>query len=180
MDKNLPNYLTILRLVAIPIIIMSFYFSDSILAHRSGALIFALASITDFLDGFLARKYNLVSKFGTMLDPIVDKVLVGCTLMMLVKFDRADEIPALLILAREFIVAGSREFLAQLRISIPVSNLAKVKTFIQMSAITLLLLGSTGSNLVWLDWLANLLLWLSAVLTLVTGYSYLRAALRHV
>ena len=93
MDKNIPNYLTMLRMMAIPVIIMSFYFDDSKFAHRLGAVIFAFASLTDFFDGFLARRYNIVSSFGTMFDPIADKVLVGCVLLMLVKFDRADEVP---------------------------------------------------------------------------------------
>lgn len=180
MDKNVPNYLTMLRMMSIPIIIMSFYFDDSKFAHQLGAGIFALASLTDFFDGFIARKYRIISRFGTMFDPIADKVLVGCVLMMLVKFDRADEIPCLLILARELVVAGLREFLAQIRVSVPVSHLAKAKTFIQMSAMTLLLLGSAGSGIVMLDLFGHILLWIAAILTLITGYSYLRASLRYI
>lgn len=175
-DRNLPNYLTILRIIAIPVIVMSFYFEDSKFAHRLGASIFAIASITDFLDGYLARKYNLVSKFGAMLDPIADKVLVGCVLLMVVKYNKADEIPCLLILAREFTVAGLREFLAQIRVSVPVSRLAKVKTAIQMVALTMLILGSTGSGIHHLDLIAHIFLWVSAVLTIVTSFSYLQAS----
>jgi len=178
-DKNIPNYLTIIRMLAIPIIIMSFYFEDSRFAHRLGAIIFALASVTDFFDGYLARKYNLVSSFGKMFDPIADKVLVGCVLIMLVKAGRADEVPCLLILAREFIVAGLREFLVQIQVSIPVTRLAKVKTTIQMLAITMLILGSTGSGISSLDLIGHICLWLAAILTLVTGYSYLKASSKY-
>lgn len=179
MDKNIPNYLTMLRMFAIPIIVMSFYFEDSTFAHRLGSFIFAAASITDFLDGYLARKYNIVSSFGKMFDPIADKVLVGCVLIMLVKEGRADEISCLLILAREFVVAGLREFLAQVRVSVPVTRLAKVKTFIQMLALTLLILGSVGSGIESLDLIGKILLWIAAILTLITGYSYLNASSKY-
>ena len=178
-DKNLPNYLTIIRMLAIPIILMSFYFEDSKFAHRLGGIVFALASVTDFFDGYLARKYNLVSSFGTMFDPIADKVLVGCVLMMLVKDGRADEVPCLLILARELIVAGLREFLAQVQVSVPVTLLAKIKTSIQMIALTALILGSTGSGIDSLDFIGHICLWIAAILTLVTGYSYLKASSKH-
>lgn len=166
-------------MIAIPVIVMSFYFEDSKFAHRLGSFIFIVASFTDFLDGYLARKYNLVSSFGQMFDPIADKVLVGCVLIMLVKFNRADEIPCLLILAREFVVAGLREFLAQVRVSVPVTRMAKVKTAIQMMAITMLILGSTGSGIESLDLIGGIALWIAAILTLVTGYSYLKASSRY-
>lgn len=178
-DKNLPNYLTLIRLVSIPIIVMTFYFEDSKFAHRVGSILFALASLTDFLDGYIARKYNLVSSFGKMFDPIADKVLVGCVLVMLVKDNRADEIPCLLILAREFVVAGFREFLAQVQVSLPVSRLAKAKTAIQMIAIMMLLLGSVGSGIKSLDLIGHISIWVAAILTLVTGYSYLQACSRY-
>jgi len=178
-DKNIPNYLTIIRMLAIPIIVMSFYFDDSKFAHRLGGIVFAIASITDFFDGYLARKYNIVSSFGQMFDPIADKVLVGCVLIMLVKAGRADEVPCLLILAREFVVAGLREFLAQVQVSVPVTRLAKIKTSIQMLAITMLILGSTGSGIESLDLIGHVFLWIAAVLTLVTGYSYLKASSKY-
>lgn len=178
-DKNIPNYLTIIRLVSIPIIVMTFYFEDSKFAHRVGGIVFAFASVTDFFDGYLARKYNIISSFGKMFDPIADKVLVGCVLVMLVKDNRADEIPCLLILAREFVVAGFREFLAQVQVSVPVTRLAKVKTTIQMVAITMLIVGSVGSNIDSLDLIGHISLWIAAILTLVTGYSYLQACSRY-
>lgn len=180
MDKNIPNYLTIVRIISIPIIIMSFYFDNSKSAHRLGAVVFAIASFTDFFDGFLARKYNLISSFGKMFDPIADKVLVGCVLLMLVKFNRANEIPCLLILAREFVVAGFREFLAQVRVSIPVTWIAKIKTCIQMIAITMLLIGSSGSGIESLDFIGHVCLWITAILTLASGYSYLKASIEYI
>lgn len=179
MDKNIPNYLTIMRIIIIPIIVMSFYVEDSWLAHVTAATLFALASITDFFDGYIARKFNLVSNMGTMLDPIADKVLVGCVILMIVSHNRADEIPCLLILARELTVAGLREFLAQVHVSVPVTKLTKIKTFIQMLALTLILLGSTGSLIPALDIIAHITLWLAAILTLVTGVSYLKASSRY-
>ena len=178
-DKNIPNYLTIIRLVSIPIIVMTFYFEDSKFAHRVGGIVFAFASVTDFFDGYLARKYNIISSFGKMFDPIADKVLVGCVLVMLVKDNRADEIPCLLILAREFVVAGFREFLAQVQVSVPVTRLAKVKTTIQMVAMTMLIVGSVGSGIASLDLIGHISLWIAAILTLVTGYSYLQACSRY-
>lgn len=178
-DKNIPNYLTMLRLAAIPIIVMTFYFGDSKFAHRIGGIIFALASLTDFFDGYIARKYNLVSSFGRMFDPIADKVLVGCVLVMLVKDGRADEVPCLLILAREFIVAGLREFLVQVRVSVPVSHIAKVKTTIQMTSITMLIIGSKGSGIESLDAIGHFSLWVAAILTIISGYSYLQACSKY-
>ena len=178
-DKNIPNYLTIIRLVSIPIIVMTVYFEDSKFAHRVGGIVFAFASVTDFFDGYLARRYNIISSFGRMFDPIADKVLVGCVLVMLVKDNRADEIPCLLILAREFVVAGFREFLAQVQVSVPVTRLAKVKTTIQMVAMTMLIVGSVGSGIASLDLIGHISLWIAAILTLVTGYSYLQACSRY-
>lgn len=178
-DKNIPNYLTMLRIAAIPIILMTFYFEDSKFAHRLGGGIFAIASITDFFDGYLARKFNIVSSFGKMFDPIADKVLVGCVIVMLVKDGRADEVPCLLILAREFTVAGLREFLAQLQVSVPVTRLAKIKTSIQMLAITMLLVGSVGSGIEAMDIIGHICLWIAAILTIVTSYSYLQASSKY-
>jgi len=173
-DKNLPNYLTIARIIVIPIIIMTFYLDNSKLAHRLATFLFILASITDFFDGYLARKFNLVSRFGGMFDPIADKLLVGCVIVMLVKKGIVGEIPCLLILAREFLVSGLREFLATLKVSVPVSRLAKIKTFIQMFALSSLILGSKGSGIIYMDLIGQITLWIAAFLTIITGYSYLK------
>lgn len=179
-DKNLPNYLTFMRILSIPIIIVTFYFQDSKLAHRLGAIIFLIAALTDFLDGYIARKFSLISNLGKMLDPIADKVLIGSVLLMLVKFNKANEIACMLILAREFIVSGLREFLAQIRVSLPVSSLAKVKTFLQMAALTMLILGNEGSGFYFIDDLGHILLWVSAMLTIFTGISYFIASSRYI
>lgn len=180
MMHNIPNILTLLRILVIPIIVIAFYFKDVVLSHRVAACIFLFAIITDFLDGYLARKFHWQSNFGKMFDPIADKVLVGCILIMIVKFRKIQEVPCLLILSREFIVAGMREFLAQLRVSVPVSRLSKVKTFMQMSAIFIILLGHTGSGIVYFNTVGHVLLWISAGLTIVTGYSYFYAFKRHI
>lgn len=178
-DKNLPNYLTIGRIIVIPIIVLSFYLENSKLAHQLGASLFVIASITDFFDGYIARRFNLVSVFGKMFDPIADKLLVGCVILMLVKKGRASEVPCLLILAREFLIAGLREFLAQIKISVPVSRLAKVKTVVQMIALFILILGSKGSGISYFDIIGQGLLWVAAVLTVVTGYSYFKACSKY-
>lgn len=179
MNKKIPNILTLLRILVIPIIILTFYFEDKVFAHQVAALLFILAGITDFLDGYIARKYNLHSKFGIMLDPIADKLLVGAVLIMLVKYDRAGEIPCILIMVREFAVAGLREFLAGVKVSVPVTNIAKVKTFMQMGALTVLLLGSKGSGIESLDVIGQFILWVTAFLTVFTGYSYIKASSKY-
>ena len=174
--RDLPNLITLIRIAIIPIIVITFYFDDKVFAHRIGAILFALASISDFIDGFIAKKYKLVSNFGKIFDPVADKVLVGAVLLMLVKFRKVDVLPCILILTREFIVSGLREFLAEIRISVPVSNIARIKTTIQMISITLLILGSKGSGWYFMDILAQSCLWLSAIITMITGYAYLRAS----
>ncbi|RYE05679.1 MAG: CDP-diacylglycerol--glycerol-3-phosphate 3-phosphatidyltransferase [Rickettsiaceae bacterium] len=175
MDRNLPNYLTVIRICIIPIIVLSFYLENSVLAHQISAVLFVFASITDFFDGYLARKFNIVSSFGKLFDPIADKLLVGCVIIMLVKKGLVGEVPCLLILAREFLVAGLREFLAQIRVSVPVSRLAKTKTFVQMFALTILILGSKGSGIVSFDLIGQIALWIAAIFTIITGYSYFKA-----
>jgi CDP-diacylglycerol--glycerol-3-phosphate 3-phosphatidyltransferase len=175
--KNLPNLLTILRILIIPVIVLSFYFDDVVFAHKISSILFLFASITDFLDGYIARKYNLESVFGKILDPIADKVLVGSILIMLVKFNKASEIPCLLILARELIISGVREFIARAKITVPVSSLAKVKTLVQMTAIFALLIGSKGSGIELCDQIGNVLLWIAVALTIITSISYLKVIL---
>ena len=178
-DKNLPNYLTLLRIVSIPIIIATFYFDDVVFARRFGGGLFILASLTDFLDGYIARKYDLVSEFGKIFDPIADKTLVACTLMMLVRSDSAPIIPCLLILSREFIVSGIRECLSQAKTSLPVTHMAKLKTVIQMTSIALIMVGSKGSSIDNLDIIGQTLLWVAAFMTMVSGYSYFKVCIKH-
>ena len=174
--KNIPNYLTIFRIALIPILVLSFYF-DGIISHWTGAIIFIFASITDYFDGFFARKFNAHSSFGKMFDPIADKLLVAAALVMLVHMDRAPVIPAILILCREITVSGLREYLAEFKISIPVSNLAKAKTAIQMIAIIILLLGNRVLGFENIELLGVIALWIAALLTLITGYAYLKEGL---
>ncbi len=178
-DKNLPNYLTMARILVIPIIVLTFYFDSYKFMHQLGGFLFIAASVTDFIDGYLARRFNIESSFGQMFDPIADKLLIGCVIIMLVKKGKVGEIPCLLILSREFMVAGMREFLAQIKVSVPVSRLAKVKTFVQMFALSILIIGSKGSGIEYLDLFGQISLWVAAILTIVTGYSYVQACVKY-
>jgi CDP-diacylglycerol---glycerol-3-phosphate 3-phosphatidyltransferase len=179
MIKTLPNILTMSRIIVIPLIVASFYFGENKASHIVAAGLFLTAGITDFLDGYIARTFSVQSDLGRFLDPIADKLLVGAVILMLVHFDRADIIPALAIICREILVSGLREFLAELRVSVPVSKLAKVKTGLQMIAIFLLLLGSKGAGITIVDIMGRLSLWIAAGLTIFTGHAYLKAGLKH-
>lgn len=179
MVKNLPNYLTILRIILIPVLILAFYV-DGIISNWLVTIIFIFASLTDYFDGFLARKFNAHTSFGKIFDPIADKLLVVTTLIMLIQFQRVHYLPCLLILLREITVSGLREYLAEFKVSLPVSNLGKVKTTIQMIAIIILLLGEKATGIHNLDYLGGLLIWVAAALTLITGYAYLREGLNKV
>ncbi len=170
--KNLPNYLTYFRIVVIPLLILCFYMKGELGLILSSAL-FLLASITDWLDGYVARLWNVQSNIGRFLDPIADKLLVATALVLLVADGRADVLPAIAIMCREILVSGLREFLAEIRVSVPVSRLAKWKTGVQMAAIFCLLLSSPVALL------GSIMLWLAAILTLVTGYAYLKTGLKH-
>jgi CDP-diacylglycerol--glycerol-3-phosphate 3-phosphatidyltransferase len=177
--KKLPNILTISRIIIIPIIIILSYFDKTTTINKITALLFAIACVTDFLDGYLARTWKAQSSLGRFLDPIADKLLVGSVILMLVHFDKIDILPALAIICREILVSGLREFLAELRVSVPVSNLSKVKTGFQMTAIFLLLLGSKASGFEYVDLLGKILSWIAAMLTIFTGYAYLKSALKY-
>jgi cardiolipin synthase len=187
MLTDLPNMLTLSRIVAIPLLVVLVALHGPVTDLLAAAL-FTLAGITDWLDGRLARTRRQLSDFGRMLDPIADKLLVGATLMLLVGFGRlpfAGIYPAIVIMLREILVSGLREYLAQMRIGLPVTRLAKWKTGIQMTALGLLLLGDTGARTIWLGflpvfWIGGVMLWAAALLTLVTGWDYLTAGLRHV
>jgi cardiolipin synthase len=178
---TLPNLLTMSRIAVIPLLVAACYLPHPWGEWTSWAL-FALAGVTDYLDGHFARRYKQMSAFGRFLDPIADKLLVAITLMMLVAFNRLSTpalIPALVILAREILVSGLREFLAGLRVSVPVSRLAKWKTGIQMVAIGVLLIGDAGPAFLPMSFIGESLLWIAALLTLITGYDYLRHGLKH-
>lgn len=179
--SSLPNLLTLFRIVAIPLLVATFYFDSP--AMRWLALgLFSLAGISDFFDGWLARRWQQVSSLGRFLDPIADKLLVASVLMMLVAFRRVDEwgiLPALVILCREILVSGLREFLAEVKIGLPVTNLAKWKTAAQMVALPVLLVGSAAPAWLPAEQIGSGLLWLAALLTAITGWDYLRASLHH-
>ncbi|MFP5469494.1 MAG: CDP-diacylglycerol--glycerol-3-phosphate 3-phosphatidyltransferase, partial [Alphaproteobacteria bacterium] len=144
---------------------------------------FVIAGVTDFFDGYLARSMHQQSALGAMLDPIADKLLVGAAIVMLVysrRIDGLNVISAVIILCREILVSGLREFLAGLKVSVPVSRLAKWKTAGQMIALGFLLAGEAGDKAVWMNHEIGITgLWIAAILTLYTGYDYLRAGLRH-
>ena len=187
MPMNLPNLLTLSRIAAIPLLV-------ALVVWRTPAgdllacALFALAGITDWLDGRIARQRKLHSDLGRMLDPIADKLLVGATLMVLAGTQRLSLLgiyPAIIIMCREILVSGLREYLAGLRVGLPVTRLAKWKTGLQMVALGLLLAGDDGARLVGLGALhmtalGGAALFLAAALTLITGWDYLMAGLHHV
>ena len=181
MKLKIPNILTIGRIILVPVFIGTFYLPGA-MGDWIPFIIFVLASFTDFLDGLLARLYKEESKLGELLDPIADKIIVAAALVLLVMNDTIrnyEVIAAIIILTREILISGLREFLAASKISMPVTGLAKFKTFIQMFAIAILLTGESGNALVnFQDYNAHtigiVLLWLSAFLTLYTGYDYVK------
>ena len=183
----LPNLLTYARIAAVPVVVGCIY-AQSILdgplwLRWLALLIFIAAGVTDFLDGYYARVWGQQSEFGRMLDPIADKLLVASCLLMLA----ADGIihgwslwAAIIILCREILVSGLREYLAALRVSVPVTRLAKWKTTVQLVAIGFLLAGDAGDQIVPVVTQTGLaLLWISAIVTLYTGWDYFRAGVRH-
>lgn len=199
--KKIPNLLTTLRIVLIPIIIVSFYMPSRI-TNIIVASLFMLASITDYFDGYLARSLKVQSNFGKCLDPIADKLLVSVSLIMLVNFSEQNPfilIPSIIIICREIMVSGLREFLATLNVGVPVTRLAKWKTAIQMMAITALLLAGRGSEYVYneimdiveaeefvrinlegyIQKLGEIFLCISAVLTVITGYIYFKVGFKN-
>jgi CDP-diacylglycerol--glycerol-3-phosphate 3-phosphatidyltransferase len=190
---RLPNILTILRIALVPVFAVAFVLPGDT-ARLVAFGVFCIAGLSDALDGFAARKLNAGSDFGRMLDPIADKILVGVALMMLVaegtihQFTLDPEglrgllmlVPALVILAREILVSGLREFLAGAAVSVPVSFFAKIKTAIQMIAIGAMILGPLADRVLpGAQLLAYVALWVAAGLTVGTGYVYLRAGLAH-
>jgi cardiolipin synthase len=180
---RLPNALTVLRILLVPVFALAFMVPGET-GRLSAFVIFCVAGISDILDGFAARKLQASSEFGRMLDPIADKVLVGIALMMLVArhvVSGIELVPALVILAREILVSGLREFLATASVSVPVTRVAKFKTVLQMIAIGAMILGPSAEK-IWpraID-LAAALLWTAAALTVYTGMAYFRAGLAHV
>jgi cardiolipin synthase len=182
---TLPNILTFSRIAAIPVLIALLLFVDDPMGSWLAFSAYTLACITDFFDGYLARAWHQQSALGRFLDPIADKLLVASVLLVLVGIDRISGLtvlPAAVILCREILVSGLREFLAQVRVSVPVTTMAKWKTTIQMLALGFLLVGPTGPDFgpVATIEIGIYGLWGAAVLTLVTGYDYLLAGLREI
>ena len=184
---SLPNLLTYGRIVAVPLIVLCFFIEGKLdgndFARWSALALFTIASITDFFDGYLARIWHQSSALGRMLDPIADKLLVAACLLLLA----ADGTiagwtiwAAIIILSREILVSGLREYLAELHVSVPVTQIAKWKTTIQMIAIGFLLAGPAGDKVLPYTTEVGLgMLWVAALITLYTGYDYFRAGLRH-
>lgn len=185
---NIPNMLTYARIVAVPVIVLCFFVEGTLqstdFARWTAFGLFAVASITDFLDGYLARIWKQTSNIGKMLDPIADKLLVSSVLLLVA----ADGTiagwslwAAIIILCREILVSGLREYLAALKVSVPVTQIAKWKTTTQMVAIGFLLAGPAGEKILpYTTQIGIVLLWVAALLTIYTGYDYFRAGLKHV
>jgi cardiolipin synthase len=187
---QIPNTITVARILLVPVFAVAFVLPGDA-ARLTAFAVFTIASLSDFLDGLAARKLNQGSEFGRMLDPIADKILVGVALMMLVAEGSVHEfnlipgllsllklVPALIILSREILISGLREFLAGVSVSVPVSSIAKFKTAVQMVAIGAMILGPIADR--WIPGslaLAYIALWVAAGLTVFTGYAYFRAGL---
>ena len=178
MLSTTPNLLTVGRIVCIPVLVGMFYL-DGDWARWVACLIFTVAATTDYVDGYLARNWQQQSLFGRWLDPVADKLLVAAAVVMLVGFERAPLLPSLIIVLREITVSGLREYMAEVSVGLPVSRLAKWKTAVQMTAIGFLLVGSAGPGWLPVEAIGWWGLWLAAILTLVTGWDYLQAGLRH-
>lgn len=185
MIYSLPNILTISRILAIPLIVALFWVTGDA-ARWATLVLFSLAGVTDYFDGMLARSMGKISNLGQFLDPVADKLLVSALLIMLVWSGNISGLvilPALVILCREILVSGLREFLAGIKVGVPVSNLAKWKTGVQMFALGFLIVGAAGPEFwhpeVTTTAIGEALLWIAALLTMITGYDYLRAGLKH-
>lgn len=185
---TLPNLLTLSRILAVPILVFLLWRPTPI-DYAVTFVLYCLVGITDYFDGYLARAQGLTSRLGQFLDPIADKIMVAAVIIMLMASRRANGeppiiqdlhvIPALVIMLREIIVSGLREFLAELKVGLPVSALAKWKTTFQLVSLGALILGGAFPGEVWVHQTGLVSLWAAAVLTLVTGYDYLRIGLRH-
>ncbi len=179
---SVPNILTYGRVVAVPAVAGCLFWPEFGFARWLALAIFIAAGVTDFLDGYLARAWSQQSRIGRMLDPIADKLLVSAVLMMLAADHTIASYSlaaAIIILCREILVSGLREFLAELKVSVPVSNVAKWKTTLQLVALGFLIAGPSGDDVVPGVTVTGLvLLWVSALLTLYTGWDYFRVGLK--
>ena len=184
---SIPNLLTLSRILAVPILVFLLW-RPSPVDYLVTFVLYCIVGMTDYLDGYLARANGQISRLGQFLDPIADKIMVAAVIVMLVSTrNNSGEplihsfhiIPALVILLREIIVSGLREFLAGLQVSMPVSQLAKWKTTLQLVSLGALILGGGLPGLQWVHQVGLVSLWAAATLTLLTGWDYLRTGLRH-
>ncbi len=179
---GLPNFLTLSRILVIPLLVAAFFLPTP-LNNWTAFGLFVIASATDYFDGWLARRLGQTSSLGRFLDPVADKLLVAAAIVMLVWADRAPVVPALIILCREILVSGLREFLAELKVGLPVTQLAKWKTATQMLALCLLLAGLdqplTSDIQISPMEIGAIFLWIAAGLTAFTGYDYVRVGVSH-
>lgn len=186
MVTDLPNLLTLSRIAAIPLLVALAALRTPV-GDLLACIVFSAAAITDYFDGKIARSRLMQSDIGRMLDPIADKLLVGAALMILAGHDRLSPLglyPAIVIMLREILVSGLREYLAGIRVGLPVTKLAKWKTGFQMGAIGTLIAGDSAAPLLHLTWahlslLGEAGLWVAAALTLITGWDYLTAGWHH-
>ena len=179
---SLPNLLTLSRIFAVPLLVALLWWPGWHLGYLIAFVLYCLMGITDYFDGYLARAQGTVSKMGIFLDPIADKIMVGAVIVMLCATRDITVwhvIAAIIILVREIVVSGLREFLADLRVSMPVTRLAKWKTAFQMIALGALILAGGLPQYPFVKDVGVVTLWAAAVLTLITGWDYLRAGLRH-
>ena len=184
---SLPNLLTLSRILAVPILVFLLW-RPSPIDYTITFALYCIVGITDYLDGYLARAWGSISKLGQFLDPIADKIMVAAVLIMLISSRKENPVPeiaglniiaGLIILLREIIVSGLREYLAGLQVSVPVSALAKWKTTVQLFSLGALILGGALPQMPWVHEVGIACLWAAAALTLLTGYSYLRTGVRH-
>jgi CDP-diacylglycerol--glycerol-3-phosphate 3-phosphatidyltransferase len=184
---SIPNLLTLSRIFAVPLLVFLLW-KPAPWDYAITFVLYCIVGITDYFDGYLARAQGRISRLGQFLDPIADKIMVAAVLMMLISSRKANPvpeidglniIPALVILLREIIVSGLREYLAPLNVSMPVSRLAKWKTTLQLVALGALILGGAVPNAPWVHEVGILALWVAGGLTLVTGYDYLRIGIKH-
>ncbi len=187
---TLPNLLTLSRILAVPILVFLLW-EPGWFDYAVTFVLYCLVGITDYFDGYLARAQGTVSRLGQFLDPIADKIMVAAVIVLLIARDPVDPgfdgpiiadwhlIPALIILLREIIVSGLREFLAGLSVSVPVSRLAKWKTTFQLVSLGALILAGALPHWPWVLQLGLATLWAAAALTMVTGWDYLRVGLKH-
>ena len=182
MTYNVSNLLTLFRVGIIPIILIMILMKGSA-SGWIAFLLFCFAGISDFFDGYLARIRKEQTNFGTFFDPIADKLLVASVILILTAKGTIGgwtTIPALIILSREIIVSGLREFLAEIKVGVPVSHIAKFKTTLQITALAFLILNESDIEIIPILFIGKFILWFAAILTLYTGYDYLKSSFKHI